>query len=102
MSGSTKKVGLIICSTTCLELFFSKAAGVAEVKIIELVLFRNSSNFNGRLSSAEGKRKPYSIKVFFRDLSPSYMPRICGTAICDSSIMVKKSGWPFFQGKYDK
>jgi hypothetical protein len=34
----------------------------------------NSSNFSGRLSSADGRRKPYSTSVVLRDRSPLYMP----------------------------
>jgi len=96
MGGSTKNVGRIICSTTWLEFSISNFDGVAEVKMIELVRSKNSLNFKGRLSKAEGKRKPYSTSISLRLRSPSYMPRICGIVICDSSIMVKKSGLPFW------
>ena len=33
----------------------------------------NSSNFSGRLSSADGRRKPYSTSVVLRERSPLYM-----------------------------
>ena len=38
----------------------------------------NSSNWSGRLSSADGSRNPYSTSVSFRARSPLYMPPICG------------------------
>ena len=37
---------------------FSKSPGVAETKTVVPIMERNSSNFNGRLSNAEGKRNP--------------------------------------------
>ena len=40
---------------------------------------------SGRLSIALGSRKPWSTRLRLRDMSPSYMPPICGTATCDSS-----------------
>ena len=46
----------------------------------------NSSNFSGRLSIALGSRKPWSTRVRLRDMSPSYMPPVCGTVTWDSSI----------------
>ena len=51
----------------------------------------NSGKFSGRLSSALGRRKPYSTRTVLRDLSPSYIPPICGIVACDSSITSKKS-----------
>ena len=39
----------------------------------------HSSKFSGRLSSADGRRKPYSTSISLRDRSPWYMPRTCGT-----------------------
>ena len=52
--------------------------GVAETKIVCGAICSYSSNDNGRLSSADGKRKPYSTRVSFRERSPLYMPPICG------------------------
>ena len=50
---------------------------------------RNSSQRNGRLSIALGSRKPWSTRLRLRDMSPSYMPPICGTATWDSSITTR-------------
>ena len=52
---------------------------------------RNSSKRSGRLSSADGSRKPKSTSVCLRERSPSYMPPICGTVWCDSSTKTTKS-----------
>ncbi len=51
----------------------------------------NSANFSGRLSSALGRRKPYSTSTVLRDVSPSYMPPICGMVAWLSSTMSRKS-----------
>ena len=51
----------------------------------------NSSNRSGRLSMALGSRKPWSTRVRLRDMSPSYIPPICGTVTCDSSMTSRKS-----------
>ncbi|COW77002.1 Uncharacterised protein [Mycobacterium tuberculosis] len=51
----------------------------------------NSSQVSGRLSHADGSRKPYSTRLCLREMSPSYMPPICGTVTCDSSITSRKS-----------
>ena len=45
----------------------------------------NSSNRNGRLSIADGSRKPCSTSVSLRERSPSNWPCSCGIATCDSS-----------------
>ena len=50
-----------------------------------------SSKRRGRLSAADGSRKPCSIRVSLRLRSPSYWPCSWGTATCDSSITIKKS-----------
>ena len=47
----------------------------------------NSSNLSGRLSSALGRRKPYSTSVSLRARSPRYIAWTCGTVWCDSSRM---------------
>ncbi len=91
-SGSTKPVGLINCSTIFfLDLSISHCCGVAERNKDWGILGQNSSALSGRLSKAEGIRKPKSISVCFRDLSPRYIPLICGTVIWDSSITTRKS-----------
>src|SRR5437588_838627 len=59
--------------------------------MIWFVIFMNSSKFSGLLSSALGSRKPYSTSTVLRDLSPSYMPPICGMVACDSSTTTRKS-----------
>ncbi len=46
----------------------------------------HSSNFNGRLSNAEGSRKPYSTSTSLRDRSPLYMAPSCGIVWWLSSI----------------
>ena len=64
----------------------SYGPGVAETNTICGTFARNSSKRSGRLSSADGSRKPKSTSVCLRDRSPSYMPPICGTDWCDSSM----------------
>ena len=51
----------------------SYVPGVAETKIICGASCSHSSNFSGRLSSAEGRRKPYSTSISLRERSPLYM-----------------------------
>ena len=51
----------------------------------------NSSKVSGRLSSAEGRRKPKSTSVCLRERSPWYMPRTCGMVWWLSSITSRKS-----------
>ena len=51
----------------------------------------NSSNLSGRLSSALGRRKPYSTSVSLRARSPRYIAPTCGTVWCDSSRIMRKS-----------
>ena len=78
-SGSTSPVGRMICSTTTpCESRSSKSPGVAERLIICGTSDMNSSNWSGRLSSADGRRKPYSTSVSLRARSPLYIPPICG------------------------
>ena len=52
--------------------------GVAETKIVCGASASNSSKRSGRLSSADGRRKPYSTSVSLRERSPRYMPPSCG------------------------
>ena len=84
-------VGRISCSATRVEWRSSQAPGVAETKTSCGTLARNSSKRSGRLSSAEGSRKPKSTSVCLRERSPSYMPPICGIVWCDSSTKTTKS-----------
>ena len=84
-------VGRTICSTIRPECSRSYWPGVADTNTICGVIERNSSNVCGRLSSAEGSRKPYSTRVVLRERSPSCMPPICGTVWCDSSMKQTKS-----------
>ena len=49
----------------------------------------HSSNWSGRLSSADGSRKPYSTSVFLRDWSPWYIARTCGIVWWLSSTIVR-------------
>ncbi len=56
--GSNSPVGRMICSTTRPECASSKGPGVAETKTTWETLSKNSSKRRGRLSNAEGRRKP--------------------------------------------
>ena len=85
-SGSISPVGRTICSTTCFDTFSSYALGVADMKMTWLIFSPNSSNRSGRLSIADGSRKPCSTSVSLRDRSPSYWPWSCGTVTWLSSI----------------
>ena len=58
-SGSTSPVGRMICSTTTpCDSRSSSSPGVADTNSRRGTSFMNSSNRSGRLSSAEGSRKP--------------------------------------------
>ncbi|MCY1427368.1 hypothetical protein D9M71_432120 [compost metagenome] len=65
--------------------------GVAETKIVCGLMLSHSSKRIGRLSRAEGRRKPYSTRVSLRERSPLYMAPTCGTLTWDSSITSKAS-----------
>ena len=56
--GSTSPVGRTTCSTTCAWCARSYSAGVAETKTVRFIRRSNSSSRSGRLSSADGSRKP--------------------------------------------
>ncbi len=57
--GSSSPVGRMICSTTTPWLrSISQSPGVAETKTACPMRPRNSSKLSGRLSRAEGRRKP--------------------------------------------
>ena len=80
----------MICSTiTPPESCSSDSPGVADTKIICGTSPMNSSNCSGRLSSADGRRKPYSTRVVFRARSPLNIPPICGSDTCDSSTTTR-------------
>jgi hypothetical protein len=53
--------------------------------------FSNSSKRSGRLSSAEGRRKPYSTRFSLRERSPRYMPPSCGMVTWLSSMIISAS-----------
>ncbi len=84
-------VGRISCSAITVEFRPSNGPGVAETKTSCGTLRRNSSKRSGRLSSAEGSRKPKSTRVCLRERSPSDMPPSWGTVWCDSSTKTTKS-----------
>ena len=52
-----------------------------------LTVASNSSNVSGRLSSADGRRKPKSTRISLRVRSFLYMPTTCGIVMCDSSTI---------------
>ena len=79
-SGSTRPVGRTICSTTWLDTWISYWLGVADRNTTWLIRSMNSSNRSGRLSAADGSRKPCSMSCSLRERSPSYWPCSCGTA----------------------
>ena len=84
-------VGRISCSAIRVEWRSSNGPGVAETKTSCCTLSRNSSKRSGRLSSADGSRKPKSTSVCLRERSPSYMPPICGIVWWLSSTKTTKS-----------
>ena len=57
-SGSSRPVGRITCSTICPDRVVSYSPGVAETYTTWWIFCSNSSNFRGRLSKAQGSRKP--------------------------------------------
>ena len=59
-----------MCPLLCSRSYVS---GVADVYMTHLTRCSNSSNVSGRLSRADGSRKPCSIKVSFRERSPAYI-----------------------------
>ena len=69
----------------------SYGPGVADRYTVCPIRPANSSQVSGRLSSADGSRKPWSTSVRLREASPSCMAPICGTVTCDSSITIRKS-----------
>ena len=91
ISGSSSPVGRISCSATTAERSSSNGPGVAEAKTVWPVICSNSAKLCGRLSSAEGRRKPKSTSTCLRARSPLYMPPICGTVAWLSSMKSRKS-----------
>ena len=90
--GSSRPVGRTSCSTTSPpDSSTSKAAGVAETKSTWFRRPMNSSKVRGRLSRADGSRKPYSTSVPLRERSPKNMPRTWGTETWDSSTTSSQS-----------
>ena len=59
----------------------SYVPGVADTKIICGASRSHSSNRSGRLSSADGRRKPYSTSVSLRERSPLYIAPSCGIGL---------------------
>ena len=83
----------MICSTTTPWLWSSSyGPGVADTKTTWPTRLFHSSKVRGRLSRAEGRRNPCSTSISFRERSPWYMPRTCGTVWWLSSTMVRASG----------
>mmetsp|Transcript_27254 Transcript_27254/g.109142 ORF Transcript_27254/g.109142 Transcript_27254/m.109142 type:complete len:314 (-) Transcript_27254:1119-2060(-) len=68
----------------------SHLPGVAETRTASSTRAQNSSAVRGRLSSAEGSRKPCSTSVFLRARSPACMTPSCGIVRCDSSTTTRK------------
>ena len=65
--GSTRPVGRITCSAKTPPAWsISQAEGVAETKTDCGRIASHSSNFSGRLSMQEGRRKPCSARVNLR------------------------------------
>ena len=83
--GRRARSGRTICSTTCVDTSSSYGLGVADRNTTWLTFSMNSSKRSGRLSIADGRRKPCSTSVSLRERSPSYWPCSCGTVTCDSS-----------------
>src|SRR5207245_6054859 len=69
----------------------AKSQGVVETYTTCLTRCSHSSKFSGRLSSADGSRNPYATSTSFRDRSPKYIPRICGTVWWLSSTTISAS-----------
>ena len=84
--GSISPVGRITCSMKmpCVR-SISHGPGVALTNVVCGRSASHSSNFSGRLSIAEGRRKPNSASTLLRLKSPRNMPPICGTVTWLSS-----------------
>ena len=80
------------CSTNSPPVWLSSyGPGVADRYTVCPIRSANSSQVSGRLSIADGSRNPKSTRLRLREMSPSYMPPICGTVTCDSSMTSRKS-----------
>ena len=90
--GSTIPVGRTSCSTTRSLFSSSYGPGVADTYTAWLTVASNSSKVSGRLSSADGRRKPKSTRISLRVRSFLYMPTTCGIVMCDSSTISSQSG----------
>src|SRR3546814_4495685 len=76
--GSTSPVGRITCSVkTPPVCSISQRPGVAETNVDCGRIASHSWKRNGRLSIADGRRKPYSASVVLRCWSPRDMPLTC-------------------------
>ena len=91
MSGSSRPVGRMTCCAICVLFFRSYSPGVADTNTIWFSFDSTSSNLSGRLSNAEGRRKPYSTSVFLRAKSPPYIARTWGRVTWLSSTKSRKS-----------
>jgi len=63
--------------------------GVADRKMVCPARSTHSSNRSGRLSAADGRRKPWSTSVSFRDRSLSYWPCSWGIVTWLASMIVR-------------
>mmetsp|Transcript_24159 Transcript_24159/g.74483 ORF Transcript_24159/g.74483 Transcript_24159/m.74483 type:complete len:235 (-) Transcript_24159:1087-1791(-) len=76
----------------------SSLPGVADTKTASSTRCQNSPLVRGRLSRADGRRKPYSTSVCLRARSPAYMAPNWPIVRCDSSTKSVKRGAPGFAG----
>jgi hypothetical protein len=72
--------------------FPRRSEGVAETNTVCGISFSNSSNFSGRLSSAEGRRKPKSTRLVLARAVALEHAADCGIVTCDSSTNMSASG----------
>ncbi len=91
ISGSSRPVGRMTCSTTGAPSWRSRVPGVALTYTTWCIFWPNSSKFSGRLSRAEGSRKPNWMRFSFRERSPPNIPRTWGRVTWDSSMNIRKS-----------
>ena len=92
MAGSTMPVGRMSCSTMPSERCSSHGPGVALMCTTWSRCSSNSSKVSGRLSSAEGSRKPNSTRISLRVRSFLYMPATWGMVMWLSSTTSSQSG----------
>ena len=90
--GSSRPVGRTIISTAGPSATASSlGAGVADTYSTRLSSASNSSYSSGRLSMADGSRKPCSTRVDLRDRSPLRMAPTWGSDWWLSSMIARKS-----------